>query len=70
MGAREFLSQHGHPFVYHNVMEDPEAKERAMALTGGRFGNPTILVDGKVVMSGGVFTPDIFAGVDGLPTRV
>lgn len=51
-------------------MEDPEAKERAMALTGGRFGNPTILVDGKVVMSGGVFTPDIFAGVDGLPTRV
>jgi len=52
--------------VYYNVVDDPAAKERAMALTGGRFGNPTILVDGRVVMAGGVFTPAIFRGVDGL----
>jgi hypothetical protein len=52
------------------VAEDPAAKERAMALNGGRFGNPTILVDGQVVMAGGVFTPGIFRGVDGLPTEL
>jgi hypothetical protein len=51
-------------------VEDPAARERAVALNDGRFGNPTILVDGTIVMAGGVFTPDIFSGVDGLPTEI
>jgi hypothetical protein len=45
-------------------VEDEDARERWQELSGG---NPTILVDGRVVMAGGVFTPDVFRGV--LDTR-
>jgi len=47
------------------VTADEDARERWLELSDG--GNPTILVDGHIVMAGGVFTPDVFAGV--LPPR-
>lgn len=40
---------------------DAEARDRWLQLSDG--GNPTILVDGRIVMAGGVFTPSVFDGV-------
>ena len=40
---------------------DAEARERWHELSDG--GNPTILVNGRIVMAGGVFTPAVFDGV-------
>jgi predicted thioredoxin/glutaredoxin len=45
------------------VAEDEAARERMLAANNGVYGMPTILVDGRVVMAGGVFHPSIFAGV-------
>ncbi len=39
---------------------DPQARGRWLELSDG--GNPTILVDGRIVMAGGVFTPAVFDG--------
>ena len=43
------------------MTEDAEARDRWLELSDG--GNPTILVDGRIVMAGGVFTPSVFDGV-------
>ncbi|MDA8199882.1 MAG: hypothetical protein M0Z54_10770 [Thermaerobacter sp.] len=61
MGAKAWLSQAGIPFTYHDVTEDAEARDRWLELSDG--GNPTILVNGRIVMAGGVFTPSVFDGV-------
>jgi glutaredoxin len=47
------------------VNEDAEARQRMLDANNGVYGMPTILVDGKVVMAGGVFHPSIFDGVVG-----
>ena len=46
---------------------DAEARDRWLELSDG--GNPTIVVDGRIVMAGGVFTPAVFDGVPSLGNR-
>ena len=59
LGARRWLSARGLPFTFHDVTQDPEARDAWERLYRG--GNPTILIDGRMVMNGGVFTDDILA---------
>jgi glutaredoxin 3 len=49
---REHLLWEGIDFVEHDVESDPQARERMLALTGGKRSVPVLVEDGRVKQIG------------------
>jgi glutaredoxin 3 len=49
---REWLDWKGHEYQEYDVENDPAARARMIALTGGQRMVPTLVEDGKVVQIG------------------
>jgi len=49
-GAKADLQHRGVPYVEHNVLADPDALKRMLALNGGRRHVPTLVEGDKVTV--------------------
>ena len=49
-GAKAYLQRRGVPYVEHNVLADPDALKRMLALNGGRRHVPTLVEGDKVTV--------------------